>query len=276
MNWEAFRLHIENAKIAGKSAGEGKRLLIGLHGYGKDRHMFDALFKAPPPDTRLLMLDLPFFGESTWPDAADPIDPAFLNQLILALKDRFEAETIALLGFSLGAKFALGLFMASEAPIAAGMLIAPDGLRIHPIYRFCIYTRVGRLLFRTVLKWPGLFLFLNRILYKLRLADAFKYRFVKSQFVSRKRRELLKNVWFGYAGIRPDVAAVAAHSGDWDTKWHVIWGKQDNILPPRLGKRFAEQVPGAEFRLIDGGHLLIKTHAETLGAAIANMMKGIN
>ena len=144
--------------------GSGTRLLLCLHGYGSDHHLFDFLEELDLGEMRVVALDLPWFGQSQWGDPEPPIGPETLQEWLDALQKRFPDTTqIDVLAYSLGAKVALGLFQ--DAPFRFGkmVLLAPDGLKIHPMYRFCIYNPLGQRLFRRVVKRPRSFLAVLRI-----------------------------------------------------------------------------------------------------------------
>lgn len=203
------------------------------------------------------MIDLPFFGESEWEADQAAISPLDWDFFFQQLVQRYPAQEIHFLAFSLGAKLALGLYQGSSIPIHGMTLISPDGLRIHPLYRFCIYHPVGKAMFYTVLKWPGLLLGILKVLHSLRITDPFKYRFVRKQFESKEKRMLLRRVWKGNAGIRPHLDAIARRSGEIGTVWHIIWGKEDSVLPMKLCEDFLEKVKDAKLHVVEGGHFLL-------------------
>lgn len=271
---EDFDIALGGHRLRGSAAGQGPALLLCLHGYGNDRSLFRFLVPRLPGHVRMVALDLPFFGESTWTEDGERPGPADLQALLRHLLERYpDTERLHLLGFSLGAKVAIGIFQHSPHPIGHCLLIAPDGLRIHPLYRFCIYNPIGRPLFKLAIRQPGFLLFVLRMLYNLKIADAFKYRFVKQQFERPERRALLRRVWLGYSDIRPDLDLVAARSREWSSKWLVIWGKADSILPPKLGRQFEAKVPGAVFHHIDGGHALLSAPKGELLTLIDETLK---
>ena len=258
MEAEKFSIAIgDKGVIAGSSYGAGSRLVICWHGYGQSRKLFVPLLPLWGADCRLVLIDLPLFGESLWRDEALPILPADLDAFLQALLERYPAERVEMVAFSLGAKLALSLYQTTNVQIHKMLLISPDGLRIHPLYRFCIYNPIGKALFYTVLRWPGLFLFILKAFYKMRITDPFKYRFVSLQFDAPHKRALLKRVWQGNARIRPDVAAITRRSEATGTAWHVIWGEADSVLPMKLCKGFIQKVNGAKLHVVSGGHFLL-------------------
>ena len=271
---EVFEIAFGEHVLKGEVFGGGPHLILCLHGFGNNRRMWGFLKKRLPEGVRMAALDMPFFGESEWSGEQKPPGAAELKTLVEQLQATFPDTThLHLLGFSLGAKFALGIFQHSPSPIHSCLLISPDGLRIHPLYRFCIYNPIGRPLFKWTIRRPGFLLFGLRILYNLKIADAFKYRFVKKQFESRENRDLLRNVWIGYSNIRPDLKRVAERTVEWGTHWHVIWGEKDGILPTRLGRDFEKQVPGSVFHLVEGGHRLLHPPKQEVLTLIDTILK---
>jgi pimeloyl-ACP methyl ester carboxylesterase len=243
--------------IAGSSYGQGQRLILCFHGYGQSRKLFLPILPWLPADARIVLLDLPLFGASAWPEGQGPIQPKDLGAFLAALLERFPADVIEVLAFSLGAKIALGMYQATDLPIQRMVLISPDGLRIHPLYRFCIYNPIGKVLFYTVLKWPTLFLAALKVLYRLRITDPFKYRFVSRQFDAPHKRKLLRRTWQENAAIRPDLDVIATKSASTGTAWHVIWGADDDVLPMKLCRDFIQKVNHAKLHTVAGGHFLL-------------------
>jgi pimeloyl-ACP methyl ester carboxylesterase len=257
-SWQDFLLPCGRGMLAGKSRGHGSRLLLCIHGYGNDRHLFDGITADISGEGfTVVSMELPFFGGSAWPEGL-PISEKELGQIWDALSERFPHSERNLVCFSLGAKFGLGMLLAQPGNMSQVVLIAPDGLKPHPMYRFCIYNPVGRSLFRLAIKSPRFFLFVLRTLYNLKIADAFKYRFVQHQFAPADNRALLRKVWFGFSKIRPKISQLAHLKA---VQWHLFWGEQDNILPSQIGKEFVSQIPRAELHLLKAGHWILKSQS---------------
>lgn len=267
--WQDFSLPCGRGVLSGKSRGDGPHLILCIHGYGNDRHLFDDLVANLPAKNRLVSIELPFFGGSEWPDDP-PISQKDLREIWSVLATHFPHTERNLLCFSLGAKLGLGMAQADPALLHRVVLIAPDGLHPHPMYRFCIYHPLGRRLFKWVIKTPRFFLFVLRTLYKLKIADAFKYRFVQNQFADDASRARLKRVWFGFSEIRPHHSSFAQWEG---VEWHLFWGKKDQILPPAIGERFVKQVPGAHLHLLDAGHLVLKSQRGMIKAQLESIFE---
>jgi pimeloyl-ACP methyl ester carboxylesterase len=270
---ENFRITLGNkGSVAGTSHGHGTRLLLCFHGYGQSRKLFLPLLSVVPEGWKVVTLDLIFFGDSEWSDERQPVLPDDWDEFMQQLLEKYPSREVHVLAFSLGAKVALSLYQTTKIPIRQMILISPDGLRIHPLYRFCIYNPVGKALFYTVLRWPGLFLLFIRMLYKLRITDAFKYKFIQRQFDTAEKRALLRRVWRGHSKLRPNLNAISARSREAGTLWHIIWGGRDNILQVNLCKNFIQKVNGAKLHVVDGGHFLLNPPHEEVKSLLHEIL----
>lgn len=111
------------------------------------------------------------------------------------------------------------------------------------------------------------------MLYKLKLLDKARYRFVRGEMGEKAKRELLEKVWLGYAGLEKKLSAIRKQSQEWKTSWHLIWGEKDRVILPKWGEKFANQIPGTELTLIRGGHNLLLLPSEKLQALIVKLLK---
>lgn len=230
---------------------------------------FAAVFPQAWTGWRLVAVDLPHFGGTSW---EGEIQPANLTELLAAIRNEFEVEEVHVLAFSLGARIALGLVAQGTLPVRTAILISPDGLRLHPLYRFAVYTWLGRWAFRGTMRWPGWLLFLNQSLYKLRLQGASQYEFVRRQLRDPADRHRLYQVWMAYRQCPPTLANVKQGARQAGTSWHVIWGKQDRITPFRLGKKFLQQFPETTAHHLPGGHFLLRPTADKLIALVKSIV----
>ena len=263
---EIFKL----GRFAARSWGHGPKVMLCLHGFGGDGRQFAALFPEAWAGWRLVAVDLPFFGGSSWNGAVCPKD---LQALLAALQAKFGLKTLHIMAFSLGARLALGLVAQATLPIKSVILISPDGLRQHPIYRLAVHTQIGKWVFSKCMQRPGLLLFFNRSLYNLRIHDKAQYQFVRRKLRDKMDRKLLYQVWMGYRHWPPKLNSVAIGSEKAGTKWHVIWGKQDKITPPHLGKKFLRRIPKAKSYFLTGGHFLLRLPAKEVITLIESILK---
>lgn len=257
--WEdGYQVKGSDLELGFKVAGSGSNLLICLHGYGQDRHAFDAIAALVQPGWRIICPDLPGFGQSRFMHPKQILQPASLLMLVEWAEQSGPVDRLVLAGYSLGGKTALGIAMHSHRPVHGVLLMAPDGLKLHPVYRFCVYNPFGRIIFHLTLRYPFALLLCLRMLIFLRKRDNFKYRLAEKQLRDARSRLRIRQVWEGYSGFGPDRGLVQAATQKWGIRWKILWGSRDKVVPAHFGAEFAVWLPEAQFHLLDGGHALLK------------------
>ena len=266
-----MRVQFQNRSVHCEVYGSGNKLLICLHGYGNTGSLFRELAHTLPENYCLVAPDLPGFGQSPLETGNPPISKEEWKGLFQAIVAAFPENTgIALLGYSIGGRVALEWLSGSDIPVEKMILIASDGLRLHPFYRFCVFNPVGRILFKGTMRQPGPILFLLRILHKLRLVGRGRFRMASGTLAKQEERERLEKVWLGYRKLSTDRKKVLAN--EYDTKWLLVWGEKDKVIKPKWGERFAKQHPSIEFKLIRGGHALLVRPSKELQDLIDNIL----
>ncbi len=265
---------VPGLRAAGKVVGHGARVLVCLPGFGNDRDWFDPLLPFIPDDFRVVVFDLPGFWGSVW-EGPHPLGPLELKAWMAAIRTHFNVRQIDLLGFSLGARVVMGMVAAAPEWVGGLLLLAPDGLRVHPVYGFAVYTGLGRALFRFVVRHPAGLLAVVRILYALRLLPGTTYHLAQRQLGTAERRQRLYDAWMAWSGIRPDLGGLAKAGTQHGLHWHVVWGRQDEILDVRQGERFARKVPGTTFYPLRGGHFFLRHPQPDLQATLATVFAAV-
>src|SRR5215475_1753795 len=99
-------------------ARDNPRVVICVHGVGRNARDFDVLAEALVPTHRVLAVDMPGRGQSDWlADSNDYVFPVYLSTLT-ALIARSGAEAVSWVGTSMGGL--LGIVMAAQpkSPVA--------------------------------------------------------------------------------------------------------------------------------------------------------------
>ena len=52
-----------------------------------------------------------------------------------------------------------------------------------------------------------------------------------------------------------------------------VWGRNDEIFGPEGALAFAEDAPGAEICLLDGGHFLLESHLDPAAGTIRRFLE---
>jgi pimeloyl-ACP methyl ester carboxylesterase len=89
--------------------------------------------------------------------------------------------------------------------------------------------------------------------------------------VSRPGNDLVQLALFAdYATNLPLYPRLHAYLRDSRVPLLAVWGRNDQIFVPAGALAFADDAPGAEIRLLDGGHFLLESHLD----AAADLIRG--
>lgn len=246
--------------------GDGPRLLVCLHGFGGSGENFKRMFPEAPAGYRVAAVDLPHFGGSFWEGEIPGNMP---GELAANLANELQATDLNLLGFSIGARWALCMAGSSPVPVKRCVLISPDGLRRHFVYGLATGTAPGRWLFGLLMRWPGPLFAAAWLLKAIGILPGANYRFMRGQMATPEARALLRDVWLSYAVLRPDWRELSVGTSAMGTTWDLIWGKSDRITPVKSGDRFLRMFPKARKHVVAGGHFL---SFERLGGMVRGML----
>jgi pimeloyl-ACP methyl ester carboxylesterase len=172
--------------------GSGERILVLFHGFGQDPKVFNSYVDLLKESCTLFLFDLYYHGESVRIDHALH-HPEWVGDFESFL-DQEQIIHYDIVGYSLGGRFALSLACYSKNPPQQMVLIAPDGLIEHSLYKVST-----SLLFNGIFKYSMIHpKFLDRtisILETLGLAKAGLVRFAKSQLRDAQRRTQVYKTW---------------------------------------------------------------------------------
>jgi pimeloyl-ACP methyl ester carboxylesterase len=170
--------------------GQGPRLLLAQHGFGRDGRRFRELGTAIGSQYTLLAPDLPFHGATEW--SAERYSPKQWLACLTAIAEQAgDSRCFHYLGHSLGGRIGLRLFTELRPHLASFCLVAPDGLS-GPYTRWIdrLPTPVVRALGRT-LHYPGQLLSLATRLHRWRLIDSLSYQYLYYQLQDTAFRDRL-------------------------------------------------------------------------------------
>jgi len=99
-------------------APDNDRVVICVHGIGRNARDFDVLAEALAPTHRVLAVDMPGRGESDWlADANDYVFPTYLT-VLTALIARSGAQTVDWVGTSMGGLLGITMAALPKSPVA--------------------------------------------------------------------------------------------------------------------------------------------------------------
>ncbi|TNF23751.1 MAG: alpha/beta hydrolase [Bacteroidetes bacterium] len=247
--------------------GVGDEVWLAFHGYGQEADVMLHFMQHLRPNARILSFDLPLHGETTVKKNR-PLSIGDAGELLGTALREVGASKCSVAGFSLGGKMVLKMVEMTPAKIDRILLIAPDGLKVNPLYWIVTNTWLGKMLFQLVIVFPGPVLGFSKLLAVIGLMDKRIDQFVRAQLGTREKRQKVLDTWIAFRHIRPILDQVRKRIWRYQIKPVLVFGKRDRVIHPKLAKKLSgENCKTAELILLDAGHnLTTKEVALTLKA----------
>jgi len=152
--------------------------------------------------------------------------------------------------------------------------LAPDGIILNRWYNFTSRTRIGRKIYRYITDNPNSYFTMLGILKFTGIIRKKMHTFLLDNMKTKKKRELVYNIWRTYSLIKPNIDLIQKNINNHNVTCHLFFGKNDNIIKPKIGKGFASMLPNhARLHIIDCGHVLIREQTGEIIQKIINNEK---
>jgi pimeloyl-ACP methyl ester carboxylesterase len=241
--------------------GSGEKLLVCLHGYGEGAQSFACLEPVLGQTFTILAVDLPFHGETEWKEGLW-IGPEELLGILEAIAGELGCgggRKWTFLGYSMGGRIALSLVGQMPGRVRRLLLAAPDGLIVNGWYKLVTRWRAGNLLFRWVMRRPGLLLGMAKAIHGVGLLNKSVYTFTVNYVHDADDRDKLYKRWTTLRGFRPDLDAFCAQVREERIPVGLIYGRQDRIIRVEVGERFRQRIaPYGTLIALDCGHRVLQ------------------
>ncbi|MGR6086998.1 MAG: alpha/beta fold hydrolase [Arcticibacter sp.] len=254
--------------------GIGPELIIAFHGF--NRGYQDLLELGPKLEGKFRIAAISLFHHGSDFASAkddDALEPLELRIAFIELIKALDVDSFSVMAHSFGGRLALNMVEHVPDGIKKLYLMAPDALRYHPGYRFITGTRLGRYWMGNFRKNPSRIVALIRFfgslgIYTRRTADYFIH-----QITHEKSRELVYMSWMTHRKTIPNLSQIAMNIQKKGIKTHLIFGKNDTVIPVSQGERFKNKIhPYGHLLVLDSGHRLYEKKSE-LAAIILNDVK---
>lgn len=252
-------VRINNLNVHVKTAGQGEKVFILLHGFGASLYSWNAVMRPLSQYGRVIAFDRPAFGLTERPldwQGENPYSPESQIKLVIGLMDHIGARQAILVGNSAGGTLAMQVALAYPDRVSGLVLVdaavyggggAPDFAR--PLLGLPQMQRIGPLIARQL---------------------------------QTQGAELIKTAWHDPTKISDETLALykkPLQVNDWDKSlWNltlasqssnlpgqlqkfklpvlVITGDDDRIVPTEQSLRLAKELPNAQLAVIsNAGHL---------------------
>jgi pimeloyl-ACP methyl ester carboxylesterase len=219
----------------------GDKALLMFHGYGQDASVFK--------DIEGYSIDLFFHGGSKWNKGEEPLEKNEWKQIVSEFLEQNNIKDFSVLGFSMGARFALATLEAFPDRVKEIILLAPDGIKTSPWYSLATYPIAFRKFFKSMISNHARFSRIARISNQLGLIDKGVLRFVEAQMDSEEKRKRVYYSWVVFRHLKFDVKKIAAMIDQYNIKIRLYVGKYDKIITAKNMKGLTSNV-----QIIEAGH----------------------
>src|SRR4030043_232029 len=104
---ESHFVHYKGSKLHYIKAGKGNHPLVFFHGFGQDHTIYVPILQSLAADYEIYVFDLYFHGKSEWAGEERPLEKDEWKATFRLFLDYYPIDSFSIVGFSLGAKFAL-------------------------------------------------------------------------------------------------------------------------------------------------------------------------
>lgn len=236
--------------------GTGDIPILAFHGFSEEAASFIALAEGLPKRYVLYAFDFPYHGQTQW-RSPHHMSLADLQAIVQQLLVREGFRQFYLMGFSMGGRLALSLSGPLLSQLLGLVLIAPDGIRTHQVFDIAVYPAWGRYVFRMVMKKPGLFFYLIRLLRKGKVLSKFIYEFTLNHMDTQQKRDRIYNTWVSLKNFNPPVQVLQRQLAQAGVPVHLFFGRYDKVIKPGVGAHFCKSIPQATLDIVPKGHQLV-------------------
>lgn len=243
-------------------AGNGSNVFVLFHGFGQDHTAFDSLITDLSSDTTLYSIDLYFHGQSVWHQGEVPLEKSFWKKIIEGFLIKNNIQRFSIIGFSLGAKFAMATTAAFPDRINNLILLAPDGIRTNPWYSLATYPVAIRKLFKSMVNKPNRFFALVRLATALHITDKSMSRFVKSQMDTPEKRKRVYNSWIVFRHLTFRMDAFGELLDNHHIPTLIITGKFDHVIVSKSMQHLKRYSKMVQLQELTSGHSQLLNHRD--------------
>jgi pimeloyl-ACP methyl ester carboxylesterase len=244
----------QDATLHYLKTGNGPEILLTFHGFGQDHKAFKQFAQELDGRYAVYSFDLIFHGESTWSKGETPLEKSFWQHLLQAFLQQENISRFSLMGFSMGAKFALASLEVLSKQIDSVILLAPDGIKTSFWYSLATYPLMLRSLFKSLISKPNRFNAITRFAHRVSLIDKSMLRFVESQMNTEVKRKRVYLSWVVFRHLKFDMNQIASLINSNKIQLTMVVGSFDKIITVKSMNRLLNKVDNPNLVILETGH----------------------
>ncbi len=253
-----------NSHISYQKFGNGPAILLAFHGFGQTNQVFTSLENTLGDQFTIFAIDLFFHGNSQY-TGNQLLTKDIWQQLIDQFLWAQSIERFSLMGFSLGGRFALATAEAFANRLDQLLLIAPDGITRNNWYRLATGSKVGRTLFRYVMRHLSMLTTFGHALTRFGVLNRTAMRFAEISLATPEQRTLVYQSWTQFRLIYTNLNSLAKTLNDHAVRVRFFTGAFDRIVPGSYILPLTKRLRHYELTVLKTGHNhLIELVAEKL------------
>ncbi|MET3683580.1 pimeloyl-ACP methyl ester carboxylesterase [Alkalibacillus flavidus] len=251
MNQETIR--VLNVDVYCEYEFHDKPVLILIHGFLASTYSFRAITPELAKHYSIVALDLPGFGQS---EKSKSFEYSFkqYREVIVAVMDHFGIGRVHLVGHSMGGQVALSVAKANPERVDKLLLLNSSGYlkRARPWLRYSSYM-------------PFFYRFIYRYFKQKNIDDVMQQVAYRHDIITDEMKDAYTQPMLDINFHKALTRLFRHREGDLLSSelQHItmpallIWGREDQVVPLKIGERLAEDLPNAELVVLDeSGHLV--------------------
>lgn len=224
---------------------------VVFYGYGQHANRYLKLAELVQSHSNFLVIDLPYFKD----DSMFCKDSFF--DFIKSIFQKYQIQSISILGFSLGARYAFVLCEQKTIPIQNVFWIAPDGIRTNIVYQIATSTMLGKYLFEKTIIHSNFFNTFFHFLKSIHLLPNDRYQFLMRNIQHKNDRYKLYYCWLNMKNMKPDFQHINANLSSQKSNIVAYFGRYDFIIKMDLAGKLKKMIPNAQIHILEDGHRIL-------------------
>ncbi len=227
---------------------------MAFHGYGQDHRVYEGFGAVLGYRYTVYSFDLFLHGERPEKLVSQTITAAHWQQSITRFLDSHGIDNFSLVGYSLGARFALTLVETMASRIKQLILIAPDGIKSSRWYQLASGTWLGNRLLRYTVVRPHPLFWVLRKAYQLKVVEKSVVKFVESHMNTRADRYWVHQRWVTFRRIQPSLRRVKRECNAHQVRVIIFLGKYDSVVKRKRISAFHKSLKYSMLHYLPSGH----------------------
>ncbi|SMG11426.1 Pimeloyl-ACP methyl ester carboxylesterase [Marivirga sericea] len=248
--------------------GRGATPLLAFHGFGQSKEVYDPFDELLGDEYTVYAFDIYYHGKSEWKDRNQALEKQDWEEILTSFLKKHHIENFAVVGYSMGGKFALASLELFPRRIKEFKLIAPDGIKTSLWYSLATYPTSFRKFFRAMIVRPKYFYQILKTTKKLGIVDKSLLKFANTQMNTREKRRRVYLTWVVFRHLKFDLKLIAFLINQNKIPMKMFTGKYDKIITAENMMDLLKHVKEYEHVILEAGHnTLIADTAKHLAPA---------